>query len=349
MLKNNTAGQGFAFLPFRKWSIQKKLPFLIFLLLLTMIIAFSWLSFAGIRKTSLEAGRVRLRSLSEQLSSMLSQSAQGLMTATRTGANQPAVKAYLRSGGKDSMDQTKAVLEKLRPDSTWVLVELLDRDRQLLLRSGVDWDKTGETVNKLDPASRLPIDTGMIGKIYPSDNKLYYPVEAVILDNKEIRGYLIRWRRMQTSQQAIDRFTQLLGDHVRLYVGNADGSAWTDLKQKVKLPVMDMASDSSHEPEEGAAFYSVKAPIKLTGWQLLIAIPREEIVQPASRFLRIALSSGVILLLAGIFLTWVLSRSITWPLEKLTLATTSMAGGNYEQRVEISSHNELGQLAQSFN
>lgn len=334
----------------RRWSIQKKLPFLIFLLLLMMIIAFSWLSYSGIRKTALEAGRLRLHSLREQLSSMFAQSAQGLVAATRMGANQPVVKAYLQSNGKDSVEQTKAVLDRLRSDSTWVLVELLNRERQIVLRSGDHWQEADERVNPLDMKTRMPIDTGIVGKIYPKDEHLYYPVEVAITENKEIKGYLIRWRKLQTTQQAIDRFTQLLGDHVKLNIGNKDGTVWTDLKEQVQLPVAPAdTSQALNGEDQGGQFYAVTAAIRQTGWQLLIAIPKKDVVQPASRFLRIALSSGLILLAVGIFLTWLLSRSITRPLEKLTFASSSMAAGNYEQRVEVSSHNELGQLAQSFN
>lgn len=350
MLTTKTPRPRFPADPLRRWSIQKKLPFLIFLLLLTMIIAFSWLSYAGIRKTALEAGRVRLYSLSEQLSSMFAQSAQGLVAVTRTGANQPAVKAFLQSKGEDSAQQTHVLLEKLRSDSTWVLVELLNRERQIVLQSGEQWQPAGETLNQLDAASRKPMDTGSVGKIFPKDGKLYYPVEVAIMDQKKIMGYLIRWRRLQTTQQAIDRFTRLLGDHVTLYIGNMDGTVWTDLKEQVQLPAV--AVDTSHSLKEydlNGQFYSLTTPIRQTGWQLLVAIPKKELAQPANRFLRIALSSGLILLAAGIFLTWLLSRSITKPLEKLTLASSSMAGGNYEQQVKVSSHNELGQLAKSFN
>ncbi|MCK5219036.1 HAMP domain-containing protein [bacterium] len=55
-----------------------------------------------------------------------------------------------------------------------------------------------------------------------------------------------------------------------------------------------------------------------------------------------------VVILAGIICV-LLARNITRPVSKLAAATTIIAQGNLSQRVEISSHDEIGQLARAFN
>ena len=51
----------------------------------------------------------------------------------------------------------------------------------------------------------------------------------------------------------------------------------------------------------------------------------------------------------GMVLVYVSSKKITSPLLQMNEAAKVIAGGNFEQRVEISSEDEVGQLAESFN
>lgn len=352
MTKNNPENIPPAFRFYRDSSMQKKLPFLIFLLLLTMIVAFSWLSFIGIKKSAVDAGHLRLKSLSQQLGSMFSQSTLGLISVTGSEANKSAVKTYLYSGGKDSVEQTKMILEKLLTDSTWVLVELLNKKKAVVLRSANKLEKSKEIESLSGLKNQIIINTGRLGKIYVVGGQLFYPVIVAVTEGKQITGYLIRWRKMQTTQQAIDRFTQLLGYGVNLYVGNSDGTVWTDFKKQVTfLPAkLDSAIEFPAYERKGAGkFFITASPINNTEWTVLIELSQDEVKAPAIRFLRIALTSGTALIIIGIILTWLLSRSITQPLEKLTVVSTKMAAGNFNDQVIINRKDELGQLAQSFN
>ena len=51
----------------------------------------------------------------------------------------------------------------------------------------------------------------------------------------------------------------------------------------------------------------------------------------------------------GMILVYASSKKITSPLLQMNEAAKVIAGGNFEQRVEISSEDEVGQLAESFN
>nr|MBP7688456.1 HAMP domain-containing protein [Thermoflexales bacterium] len=63
---------------------------------------------------------------------------------------------------------------------------------------------------------------------------------------------------------------------------------------------------------------------------------------------RLALSTVVALVLAA-FVGWCLSRAITRPVQQLTSAAEAIAAGQFDQAVNVASHDELGRLGNTFN
>ncbi len=58
------------YIPFSGLSIQQRLPLLICVLLLSVVLAFGWLSEIGVRKAAMEMGKERLGELTRQLGSL---------------------------------------------------------------------------------------------------------------------------------------------------------------------------------------------------------------------------------------------------------------------------------------
>ena len=64
-----------------------------------------------------------------------------------------------------------------------------------------------------------------------------------------------------------------------------------------------------------------------------------------SRFLQ----AGFVTLVVSIILALLIARSIAKPLQRITAATEEIARGNYDQTLDITSPDEVGRLAASFN
>jgi len=58
---------------------------------------------------------------------------------------------------------------------------------------------------------------------------------------------------------------------------------------------------------------------------------------------------GLLAVLAGLGLTYLLARNIMRPVEKLDRAAAEVARQNYDYRVPVNSRDELGRLAETFN
>ena len=102
---------------FRGLSIQRRLPLFIGVLLLSVVITFGCISYFSVKNEALKTGKERLRSLSDQLSTMLAQSAQQSLTASRTAAKQESIIKSLQTGEPEYKIEALEVLRKLRSDT----------------------------------------------------------------------------------------------------------------------------------------------------------------------------------------------------------------------------------------
>jgi signal transduction histidine kinase len=332
-------------------SIQQRLPLLICILLLSVIITFSLASYIGVKKAAFEIGKDRLNTLTEQLSSMLGQSAQTVIIATRAAATQEPVKKYLQSGGNESDSAALKLMQNLRLDSSWILVELLNAYKQSMLRSGITGINIRLNLDSIISSLPLGPDSCKVGKIYPAGDSMYYPIIATVFEKKQVIGYLVRWKVQKATAQSIAQFSQLLGANAMLYIGNADGSLWTNLINPVTAPPIDTKHINNffEYSREGNRVIATARPIANTQWLVLIEVSQQTVLEAANRFLRWVIIIGAVLVIVGIFIAWLMSRNITRPLNKLSAAASAIAGGDYSSSVEIHRKDELGKLARAFN
>src|SRR2546426_3684457 len=129
------AGTRWARLCIPHLSIKQRLPLLIGGLLLGVISASTWASYQGVKDSALEVGNERLRHLTQQLAEMFQQSANNIAGKTVAAANDPAIRAYLRSPATTSRSSVETVLQqfKCEQDPNCLRIELWNTQRSLVL------------------------------------------------------------------------------------------------------------------------------------------------------------------------------------------------------------------------
>lgn len=90
--------------------------------------------------------------------------------------------------------------------------------------------------------------------------------------------------------------------------------------------------------------------IPSTGWTLVVAVPEQIVYRPLDklRLIVIAIVFVAIILVIAVSYTFV-SRMVTRPLYELQSRSKSIAQGNFAERLSITSNDEMGWLAQTFN
>src|SRR5579863_4872775 len=86
---------------FRDLSFQQRLPLLICVLLCSVILTFSFASYYGVRKMTLEMGKKRLRIVSDQLANMLTESSKSLISLTLVVARHDTIIKSVQSRGTE--------------------------------------------------------------------------------------------------------------------------------------------------------------------------------------------------------------------------------------------------------
>lgn len=339
-------------IPFFRLSIRQRLTFLICTLLLSVILIFGWLSYLGVRKEALKAGHERLHTLSEQLSAMLTNSTRNAIATTYALANRPAVKQYLLSAGKDSAAQVNTMLAELVSDTANLQLEIRDASNAKLLQ----FAREGIQINiNVDSLLLFPVDgrrdSGRAGKFFTLGDIIYYPIVSPVIGQGSILGYLVRWRQRTTNPRTLEQLSKIMGIDSRLYVGNADGTVWTDMRKVAAPPLRpaDRGRVVEYYSSENNPVIATVYPIANSHWVLGLELSKKKIMETANGSLYWLMMAGSVLLLAGVFIAWLLSRNISKPLKNLTRAASAIAAGNYSSPVDMTRGDELGKLAAAFN
>ncbi|MDQ7914426.1 methyl-accepting chemotaxis protein [Pseudomonas sp. 102515] len=96
-------------------------------------------------------------------------------------------------------------------------------------------------------------------------------------------------------------------------------------------------------------FLSVSAPVAGEGWTVVATLPKAELDAPVHAVgLRLAIGSLIALVLAVLASVVLLRRKLS-PLGQLVERAQALGRGQLSVRVEARSHDEIGELAQSFN
>jgi signal transduction histidine kinase len=97
---------------------------------------------------------------------------------------------------------------------------------------------------------------------------------------------------------------------------------------------------------------SVAMPVLMNGQTIGVAYLSQSLhdVLTVLNDLRVRLLLSTLIALAlSVFVSWWLSRRITRPVQQLTTAAEAVAEGQFDQAVEVHSHDEIGRLGQTFN
>lgn len=305
-------------------------------------------------------GYERVRSLTEQLSSMFRQSARTMASGTQTAANDSIIVRFtsLQTATQNHAYPSEALsaLNRLLADSQTAVVELRDLQGNILLRDGRR--QIGSSRELGSPTTPIGVfevagqpDSNFVGKFYFAGDSIYYPVIATVRRDGKPIGYLYRWRPLRATPKSLAQLSQLMGSKATLYFGNKDGSLWTNMLTPVATPPLiprDSHNIVTYTRPEGKVIADAM-PVAGTKWVILVELSSDVVLEASDRFLFWMILIGVVLTVTGSFIAWLISRNFTRPLDRLIHATTAIAAGTYSPIVAADRRDEIGKLARSFD
>nr|QNO55306.1 adaptive-response sensory-kinase SasA [Methanosarcinales archaeon ANME-1 ERB7] len=246
-------------------------------------------------------------------------------------------------------------------------VRVLDKKRIVVASSHTDISQ-----NKSAAEIFLKGKEGVyIGDLHISNftGNIVIRVAAPILVNGEFSGVIIVDYDAERGLFKITTDRTGLGETGGIYLINKDGYMITpsrfinDTFRKQKINT-DSTRDwfraieifEAHEHEAviykiylGTEVLRVQVPIPMMGWYLVAEISDEEAFAPIAELTRRMLSILALILVIGVAVSIVLSRTITKPILELHHGVEEIEKGNMDFKVGTKAEDEIGQLSRAFD
>jgi len=214
-------------------------------------------------------------------------------------------------------------------------------------------------------AESIRLDGVLMSRFSVDNDLLPTAVLAVRLNDLQSQGWLVGRLNLEELWRMVDRIR--VGNHGYAMVVTAEGQllAHGDPDEKSRVargdqmlshPLVatltgqrDQRTASAEYVDARGAVLGVAARLPSLGWTVIVEQPQSEafaIPIALQRQLGIAIAIALLaMLVAGYY--W--GRSFINPILALTRGTKALASGNLDERVQVHSTDELGQLGEAFN
>lgn len=120
--------------------------------------------------------------------------------------------------------------------------------------------------------------------------------------------------------------------------------------QKIETELLTLLMDSGKERKTYRGQMLICSSSSLTGWILVLNVPKEWVLQPIARLrFKPFIIVGVTVVVTGVLMIWITNRFVVNPLQVLSRESEIIAGGKYSHRLKIYTGDEIERLALVLN
>jgi signal transduction histidine kinase/CheY-like chemotaxis protein len=337
--------------PLSRWSIEWKLPLGGGLILLLAIVLLASAAYREVRRSTRATAVERLNGVTTQLASLLANSTSQLASQMQRFVANRDIGAYLLDPSPRTEPPARSALTYQGNQSELIeSIELWDSAGRRLLANGPVIRPADPTRDRRLVGEGSARDSTRLGDFETVGDSVRYPSITPIRAGQS-SGYIVIWRAIRTSPAGRGQLTKLIGSESSLYLGNRNGTVWTDLVSRAPSPPVPIVANGEtveYTRPEGRRL-AMARPITGSPWVVLVEFPSQLIEAPVRTFLIRETAIAALLWLGSLLIAWLASRSVTRPLGELTLAAEAVSAGDYSRRVQVSTKDELGRLARVYN
>jgi HD-GYP domain-containing protein (c-di-GMP phosphodiesterase class II) len=138
----------------------------------------------------------------------------------------------------------------------------------------------------------------------------------------------------------------LMHSEASIDVQHPDYSNVKIVKEFTKTP---LRLTESYTDAGGTELLGTVMPVGHPDWGVVVQKPEARAFVSVDKMIRATLMWGGIALAFAIIVSIVFASGISRPIRALVERTHEIAAGNYQKRVDLKTHNEIGELAENFN
>ena len=339
-------------------SLERKLPLLMTAVLLVVLIAGVLVLDREVRRTAEVVAAEKVKQTTSTIARLIEQNPAAFATSLRGITRDPDVIRFLTSDtqSKRQIQAVRRMLAALQiralPTDSGLVTELWSTDGRVVVSTGDSATHLGRPASGAVPTGS---DSLSIGKLYQLGGRVYYWTTMQIRQDGTRIGVIAQRRRLNSIPATEKAISNLTGQSNTILLKNTDGSLWTTLGGRaIPAPqnpefVRGFPTFEHHDviPDDRVVMYTAAAAG--TPWTVAIEFPFSKLgAGPRDIINRFEMMSLVLLAL-GALAMWVISRRITHPLARMTVAAEAMARGDFSYRVPEGGDYEIARLGASFN
>ncbi len=299
-------------------------------------------SYRAVRLSTKAAALDRLRGAADRVAAVYEPSVRRAVVDAQSIGARPAIAHWLATGTGEAA--ARAALDSVRAARAAPVgvIQITRRDGSRLF--------TGDGA-LADTSERAWHTTG-ISPFFPYRQRVGYAIGAPLVSGNDTLGRVELTQLLSDTGGQVKLIGGLIGKEATLYVGNADGSVWTDMATRIPPPV-DNATlahllQGNRQTDDGNTL-AAGAPLPNTRWVFLVGQPAATALAAATSVMWELALLALAVILAGGIVAWVVIRHITRPIDDLAHAAEELARGHYGPRMSYAGSDEIGRLTVSFN
>ncbi len=338
-------------------SIERKLPLLLTGVLLVVLLS-------GVIVLNREVGRAaavvaadKVKQTTTTIARLLDQNPAATSQALRGVVRDEALVRVLESPSPSRRDiaEVRRLLaslgSRILPQDSGLVSELWRADGTTVARSG-------DTASGGDRPGMGAVAAGgtvSVGSFYTSGGRVYYWSTMPVMEDGRKIGTIAQRRRINSIPETEKTISKLTGQTHTILLLNRDRSLWLTLAGRVISPPQN--PDSAHGlptfdhpdviPGERVVMYMADA--QAVPWTVAVEYPVSKLSAGPRDIVRRFEFISLVLLILGALAVWIISRRITLPLARMTIAAEAMARGDFSHRVKETGDREIARLGASFN
>jgi signal transduction histidine kinase len=335
------------------WSLEHRLPVLIFVLLACVVGGLSLAAYREVRATAVVRATDRLERVGRELQSSASNTTIARADSLRAvAADEMTARAVIRSVTPREVAARLAATHT-SSDSTllgWQLAALGAGPRYA---SPGGWAVADSVVlaATVDSVARTAADRR--SPFYAVGGAMHSWLVVPIVADAKVVGTVAELRRVGDNRAGETAIVGLIDDGAGILLTSRGSTEWLSLRGRPVPAPFPLPSVPGHavrvKGPDGAA-YAVQFAVPTTPWTLVLFQSEASVLRRPHEFLRRMLGASSVVLALAILGAWLLSRHVTRPLRDVTNAAVGLAEGDYARRVRVSGGGrEVASLSTTFN
>jgi signal transduction histidine kinase len=336
-----------------RWSLERRLPVLLFLLLTAVVGGLSLAAYGEVRGSAIRRATDRLESVGGELALSAARSTMTRVESLKSLAADGVIVRAVAGGETARAVASHFAASRAPGDSTIVGWQIAALDGSSRHASPWSWSSRDSAMLAATVAEVRRSSSDRRSALYAVGEQVHgWSVVPVIADGR-MAGTLAELHRVSDNRAAEQAIRGLIDDEARVLFTSRGSGEWVSLRGRPVAPpfaLPPVEGRAARVEMAGAGAFAVQRVVPMTPWVIVVLQSEASVLRRPQEFLRKLLAAGAVILAIATLGAWLLSRYVTRPLLHVTDAAAALAGGDYGRRVRVSDGGrEVASLSATFN